>query len=300
MEPSLHRVLVATDLSRQATRALHRALHLPLAPAASVCLVHVLPDVDGGRPDEDVEAEARRRLEELLAQARAEVQAAGGRVPELSAKLAVGRVFEQIIRTAQAISADLIVLGARGRAPFHQHLLGTTAERVARVGDVPLLVVRRPFRRSYRRILAAIDGSDASQAVLQLALRVGGADLPLLRVLHAYQVPFAGFVSLGATAEARRRLLGQLRAQAEEVVAACLEQMEGLQVRCKAIVRRGEPRAVLLAEVDRQRADLLVVGTHGRTGLAHFLLGSVAEAAMRCAPCDVLVARSASGGSVLT
>lgn len=68
-------------------------------------------------------------------------------------------------------------------------------------------------------------------------------------------------------------------------------QKSGIAERAKVAVRSGDPRTILLEEARSRGTDLLVVGTHGRSWLAHALIGSVAEAVVRAAPCDVLVAR---------
>ena len=69
--------------------------------------------------------------------------------------------------------------------------------------------------------------------------------------------------------------------------------LSALGVKWQTVIVRGDPRTALLAETVRRRADLVAVGTHGRSGIAHALIGSVAEWVIQTAACDVLVARPA-------
>jgi nucleotide-binding universal stress UspA family protein len=151
------------------------------------------------------------------------------------------------------------------------------------------VVAERP-EAPYRRPRVATDLGDASLRSIELALRVHGPDVKNVAVVHAYQAPCEGFIEPGSDERP-----SELHAEWESTAAAGLTKLlgrhAGSAVRWKPIVRRGDPRTVIVKELLLRRADLVILGTHSRSGMAHALLGSVAEWVIACAPCDVLVAR---------
>lgn len=271
----LARVLVAVDLSPSSAAVIERTARLPLAADASVLMLHVLPGGVGPAlaPDASVEADAQRALAVAAAQL-------SERLPdgvEVSTALAYGTAFVEIIRRARERRAELVVLGRHGHRAFVDALIGSTAERVLRKGDLPTLIVGGTPRGSYRRPLVAVDLSDTSRRALELALRVIDAQAEPIAVVHSWTTA-AG----GDPAEREGNALGDFLARYGAAAA-----------NWEIAVRPGDARVVILGEAARRHADLLVLGTHGRSGLAHALVGSVAEAVVRGAPCDVLVARAA-------
>jgi nucleotide-binding universal stress UspA family protein len=144
----------------------------------------------------------------------------------------------------------------------------------------------------FHRILVATDFSDCSGAALQYGRALARQSGATLHLLHVTQIPVAaasleGYVALApdlqreAAASARRDL--EALVGADEAVLHVSTPIAGFETPVQAILDYAE----------REQIDLLVVGTHGRRGLAHVLLGSVAEALVRRAPCPVLTVRQA-------
>jgi nucleotide-binding universal stress UspA family protein len=143
----------------------------------------------------------------------------------------------------------------------------------------------------WKRICCPIDFSDASRAAMEVAAdlaRRHGADLVLL---HAYPIPGYTFPDgsvmaspkmMQELAEQAQRHLEEWRADAERIVQAPRVSVE------KAI---GEPASEIVSYATDSGVDLLVLGTHGRTGLEHALMGSIAERVVRRAHCPVLTVR---------
>lgn len=286
--PPLQRVLVATDFSEGSRRALRRALLLPLAMDARIHLVHVLPPAVPEKARASVRAEARRRLDREVERAR---RRARHRELVLTSELRAGQPFVELIRASRDVDAELIVVGRHGRRSIRGRLLGSTVERVIRMGDAPVLAVQLQPLGPYARPVVASDLGDTAPRVIALLRRVLGAEVGHARVVHAFNVPFEGFVAPTAAAREASSYRRSLRRQAEQNLAALLGRFEGAGLRFETTVRPGEPRAVIVEEAERARADLLALGTHGRSGVAHALVGSVAEGVIRAAPCDVLVGR---------
>lgn len=140
------------------------------------------------------------------------------------------------------------------------------------------------------KILLAVDGSPHSQAAVDEVARRPWPSKSMVRVLSViqpYTPPATEFV-LGATLEDMRR---QQTSDAEQLTAGVADAVKGTNVSTQTAVREGDPRSAIVDEADEWGADLIVVGSHGRTGLKRWLLGSVAQAIVGHAPCSVEVVR---------
>lgn len=285
-----HCLLVPTDFSSGADLALCRAARLPLAPKAKVLLVHVLPPGHTVRLRAQAEADARQRLAKAAALVADTASESGPSSVTVESEILSGSSFVEIIRRSRTASADLIVLGRHGHRPIRDMFIGSTAERVVRKGDVPVLVVARQPTHNYSRPLVATDLGDSSTQIRELALRVLGPNVKSIAVVHVYQVPFESRLGRGPSPEAiafRRGFLTDARSGMDRL----LDPWNEAGLRWIPVIRKGDPREAILLESQRRKADLIVLGTHGRSGMSHVLLGSVAEWVIRTARCDVLVSR---------
>jgi nucleotide-binding universal stress UspA family protein len=280
----LDSIIVPTDFSRGARRALERAALLPLARRAVIHLVHVVDERKKTSPQAVRESCERARA--LLA---ARARAARRPAPQCELKVLSGTPHVEIIRFARSVDADLVVLGRKGTGRRFGQVLGRTAAQVALKGDLPLLIVDREPKGAYQRPLLAFQFDPSTRGIVSLARTVveGVKTFP---AVHAFHVPFEGLIAPGSDAQPSLHHQ-QCRAAAEERLAAFLgsEGMKG--VRLDVALRRGEPAWVILRESRRLKADLIVLGTHGRLGIAHAILGSVAEEVVIGATRDVLIAR---------
>jgi nucleotide-binding universal stress UspA family protein len=196
----------------------------------------------------------------------------------------------EIIRQGREEAADLILVGAHGADFIKDLLLGTTAEKIVRKGDRSVLVVKQAAQRPYRRVLVAVDFSDNSRRALELALRL--APQAEFHALHVY----AGFEGMlrgaGVTDAGIVRYQRQVAKEARQQMEAFLRSIDRRRKPIRREVWNGRAGREITTIARRLRADLVAVGTAGRTGIPYILLGSVAEHVMREAPCDVLAVRS--------
>jgi nucleotide-binding universal stress UspA family protein len=284
---------VATDFSAGSADALTRAARLPLARGGRITVAHVLSAALPSKARRPIEDAARGRLDEACAALSEAISSAGRGDIEIAPVLCRGRPYVDIIRHARSAGADLIVLGRHGHRPVKDMFIGSTAERVIRVGDLPVLVVNRKATRTYRRPVLAVDIEATSRSVVDVAWHVLGPEVTSVGMLHACRLPFEEVAM--PTASPRDLAVARKECQQTAVldVARFQQSLGETGVRWETSIVYGEPRTAILAEALRRRADLLVLGTHGRKGLSHVLLGSVAEWVIRAAACDVLIARSA-------
>jgi nucleotide-binding universal stress UspA family protein len=280
-EPQL-KVLVGIDLTERSRNAFARAVELGQRAGTGLLLAHVTSDALPSQVATAHDTYAREVLDDLVARARSEG------VASVEALLVRGRDYETLIEEARKAEADVIVIGTHRPSNLVQDMLGTTADRVLRLGNVPVLLVRAKPADRYGKILVAVDFSPASRRALETAVR---------------WFPDARIVAVTAYGTTRRSLLESdrdAREGAAETRRLALkgfldEIRQGIGPQYSAaiagivpVVARGWAEDVILGAAQEHDPDLIVVGTHARSGLQHAVLGSVAEWVLTEAPCDVL------------
>jgi nucleotide-binding universal stress UspA family protein len=253
--------------------ALARAIQLKRATAAGLTVLHV---ADPGLPEERADSRRAAAMGTLEAHL-ADVSAA--QLRRLIIKVAEGDAVTAVVAEADARDADLIVLGQPEKHRLEDRLTGTTAERVIRYTRRPVLVAKLASDRSHRRVVVAFDRSDAAQRALATALAL--APRAEFRLVWTPQGRAAA--SGGQEAEGMRNVL---ESAANEVRRRSLYSHARLAIE----MREGAPVPVIVSAVQAFDADLLAMGTHGRSGLQTALFGSVARELLAASPCDVLVA----------
>jgi nucleotide-binding universal stress UspA family protein len=257
---------------------------------AALHVIHVAPSEIPAKVRAEYGREASSRLDRAIEQVR---RRAGGDQASITVELLAGDAFVEVIRCSRNLGADLVVLGRHGHRGVRDLFLGTTVERVIRKGDTPVLVVNIEPSGGYRRPLIATDLRDTTPRLVELATVVAGESAKVLHLVHAYNVPFEGYVAPTNAARARSDYSAHFREEATKGLAKLVARYEHKGRQFRATARSGDPRSIILTEAVRSRTDLLVLGTHGRSGLAHALVGSVAEWVIAQTLCDVLVARPA-------
>ncbi len=296
----LQRVLAATDLSATADEALRQAHERAGGADAALLVCHVVPDLGPVSPlfpvwsvAEDMRLpQLREHLAEKVAARVCEVT---GRPREtFEVCIEEGAPYAGIIRRARAWGADLVVVGSHGAAgPPHVHL-GRVAHRVLRHVHCPVLIARP--RRQSGQIVVGTDFSDPALPAVAAAVEEARRTGAHLTIVHSVDVQPAClyYSSIGMAEPGMAELAvppersAELEASLERNLAEALRRFgaEGAVRVCW-----GPPAACLVEIAEELRADLVVVGTAGRTGLSHLLLGSVAEAVAVNARCPVLVVR---------
>jgi nucleotide-binding universal stress UspA family protein len=274
------RILAATDLTARSERALGRAMRLRDQFDAQLTVLHVVEEELPERIAKRRAADARKLIATQLRNL-----APAADLEATAVEVAFGTDYAAIIRRANELDAGLTVLGIHRESPWRDLFLGSTIERVLRRGDMPILTVKDEPLSDYRRVLVAVDFSVYSRVALEFAARLV-PDGEFL-VLHAYDLPFTDFLPAVQT-----RHVDLLEGEIREQMAALLRGLPAGQSKVISEVRLGEAVPVVEAATAEFRPDLLVVGTHGRTGVAHAILGSIAGKLLRRPRCDVLAVRA--------
>ncbi len=281
----MDRILVATDFSSRSDRAARRAMLLARQCEAALTLVHA---VDDELPARVVAAKCQAAVE-LLEEQAGSLRALEG-LP-CSIDVVGGNVFEAIGRAVSQAKADLLVVGPHRRQAMKDAFIGTTAERVLRVCRQPVLIANAVPAGGYRHILVAMDLSGESAAALQYLLDLELGRYFPISLLHVVELPEVSPRSRSWVADVEiRQGMAQRLAEAEADLAAFLASRE-LPMLSPIFRGHGDGIAeTICATAHEIGADLIVLGSHGRDGLARLLLGSVAEAVLRLADQqDVLV-----------
>jgi nucleotide-binding universal stress UspA family protein len=299
LTPKITRILVPTDFSPPSQVACFFAARLANHLKAGIVLFHAISGMDlleevgraRGKSHVEVLDDLRSRLQSWFETViPAEFR---GFLP-VEVTVVVGEPSPAIAPVAKRSGADLVLMATHGRTGLAHLLMGSVTETVLRSIPVPVLALRvgqgdRPLT-AVQRILWATDLSPVSEGSWRYALTLAdvfAAEVVLLHVVPPSELPWQDEQPVptpGSWLEQHvapfDRELGQRQQVAEEL---------GLSARRKILV--GVPAEAIVAEAQAEEADLIVVGTHGRTGLPHVLLGSVAEVVIRKAACPVLAVK---------
>ncbi|MDF0650455.1 MAG: hypothetical protein CV081_06470 [Nitrospira sp. LK265] len=294
----INRILVATDFSTCARRAVEYGMCVARAWSAHVDLlyvVEVLRTLGYDVPFADPLLETRRKeAEGLLGDLAARVKQEG---LDVDWHLREGIPSEQIGQCALEQRADLVVVGTHGRTGLDHIMLGSTAERVIKQAPCPTLTVRvAPIHGEkdvdvppcIRHVLVPVDFSSPSLDALEYAIQVGdrfGAELTIVHVLE----PIYFDLELGL---GRIEQEVQKRTHWETQLDGLAQVVRGRGLAAGSVVLGGIPSESIVTYARGQGCDLIVMGTHGRRGLTRLRYGSVAESVLRQAPCPVLTVRS--------
>ena len=287
-----HSLLVPIDLSPASDRVVGRVAQLPLAEGCRITLLHVISMDLPVRDRKRAEVAARKVL-------RAEAQELGRQLPRgvaLQSVVAQGAAATEIARYATSVKAELVVMGRYGGSVLRDVFLGSTAERVIRRGQLPVLAVRLRARTPYRHPALALDIDQAANESVAMLLRIIPPKRPPVTVIHAFDVPHYGMLNPGMSTDDAEEYNDEYREKALHEIAALLRKAL-LRSKAgpddapiwKAHIRYGTPRLVIERTVRRTDTDLLVLGTRGRSGAAYIFLGTVAGDVLRNVACDVLV-----------
>lgn len=296
----IEKILVPLDFSPASMEALDYAVWVAKQFRAAIHLVHVHPpdeaSVPGGGHLLFQSAEAIERLNEELTGIHQK------HVPTFrpeNCHICGGRPYQEIVRVAREIHADLIVLATRGHSGLKHLLLGSTAERVVRNAPCAVVVTRKSKRKrkanhealAIRTILAPTDFSQCSLAGTEyaafLARRLGAT----VRLFHA-MYPYTNYVFVDRAGVRVSGLAEAVEETARQEMDA-LKQMDFLRgLTLQTEILAGPTVDEICAAARDPGVDLVVTSTHGRTGLKHALIGSVAEQVVRYAERPVLVVPS--------
>ena len=289
------KIVVGVDFSEESEIAGRQALGVAHHLGGELMLVHVRAPVELPLPRGSTDA-VDPEWRDLSARELAATHEELGRLRErLSGQGVVVRQFvvedypdEGLCAAARELAARLTVVGTQGRTGLRWLQMGSVAQKVVRLSETDVLVARRERREGYHRILVATDFSASAERALDsaIALAARGGAIDVVHYLDAGRMIGGNFGASQVLPSALERMTELARVQGDELLAP--KQAPGLELRFR--VSSGRPVPGLIHALELEPCDLVALGTHGRRGVRRFLLGSVAEAVVRHAPCSVLIA----------
>lgn len=282
-------IIAATDLSEHGDEAVRQAHAWAEARGERLVVVNALPDPTPyfspmGEMQQMHQALKLSRAERQRALT-AHVRALVGR--ELESEVHVGPPAKMILRAADQHDASLVVVGGGGRGTVERLVLGSTAEQVLRHADTDVLIARPSPAGG--AVIAASDLSERSFRALDAASHAATLRKAPLVVVHALDIAHPMLAAFEPLLVVDDRTRSELHDACRKVLEAELERAGATGT---AEVIEGRPDRVIAAAAEERGAGLVVIATHGHTGLKRIALGSVASSVSRKAPCSVLVVRA--------
>jgi nucleotide-binding universal stress UspA family protein len=279
------KILVAIDGSESSKHALKESFKLASDEKCWITVVSVIPSYEG-----DLGAMWINNVKEAMAKpcelalSEAENIAKKERVL-IKTVCEEGEIYERIVDLADAENSDLIVMGRKGTAGLQRTLVGSVTARVIGHSQRDVLVVPNDTSIGWKSILFATDGSKFSEAATDKAIDFAksyGSELNVITVVDV-------------TEEFMARAPGALEdlvKKAKSMVEDVKKKANSKGIKAESIVREGDAYKAIINIAKKQKANAIIMGSHGRTGLKRLLMGSVTERVIGHAPCPVLVVKA--------
>ncbi len=298
------RVLVGIDGSEPAGMAVDLVTQIAWPPATEIVVamaVETGAGLFGGPWPAPVNVQADRLEDELRAEATRTVDETRDRLASrgmnVTSVVLKGRAATAIVDEARRMKADLIIVGSKGHGRIASMLLGSVSAEVIDHAPVPVLVARG---YGIRRVVLAWDGSSCAARAADLLCTWPIFARSAVRVVSATDVDnpwWTGFPQPGS-AELMPMFIDARdasRRHHEELAHDKATELRTAGLKAEPATSEGDAASEIIAAAAESNADLIVMGTHGRTGLARLVLGSVARNVLQHATCSVLVVRETGG-----
>jgi nucleotide-binding universal stress UspA family protein len=289
-------LLVPLDGSALAEAVLPSAIVLARAFPARVTLLHVVephaPETVHGDRHLTRSEDAEAYLEQIVAQLAAQGVQASALVRPGS-----GNVAAAIAEEAAGTHADLVVLCTHGRGGLRDALFGSVAQQVLQHGTTPVFLLKPDGPSDFvcRTIMVPLDGSDAAAGALPSAAAIARACGAALRLVSVVPTPETAPPERAAATRlmpsAAAEVLDLEAAQMQEYLIGLTSTLAAGGITASGVVERGEAVRMLLDAAKVSQADLIVMATHGRSGLAGTWAGSVASRVIGHTAIAVLLVR---------
>ncbi|MFH5801099.1 universal stress protein [Haladaptatus sp. CMAA 1911] len=279
-------ILIPTDGNEATKPAIEHGLRIAANRDATVHALYVvdIPPVGGERAEES--------LEPLVSKLEAEGKEATGNIAVqahdkgLDVKKTVKRgiPFQAILDYTDAHDIECIAMGTGERDNPKSYFLGSTARKITRLSRVPVLTVRASKDQvsvDYRSILLPVDGTQGSQRAIETCTRLASDFDAIVHILYVIDSRIARAGSL----------VDLMEMQGEQACYDAASRMKIVGVDSTDELLHGRPAEQILSYADNHDIGCIVIGTHGRTGIDRFVMGSVAEKVVRRAPMPVLTVR---------
>jgi nucleotide-binding universal stress UspA family protein len=284
------RLLLATDGSEFSEGAIREAIGLAKRCGSKLSAMMVIesnPEYSGIAPQlvEKAEKAAREHLEAVKARAKLEGVSLDSIVREGEDS------YNYIAEEATKNRSTMLIMGRRGRKGLKRLVMGSTTARVIGHSPCSVLVVPRAAQVGFKSLVVATDGSKHSAVAASEAIGIAKRNKSKLTVVSVVPSELMSQADIDFAMNLRENLAEKEMSEAEKYAKAVKEAAKNEGVEVQAFVVTGKPADVIIETAKEKNADLIVLGSHGRTGLEKLLMGSVAERVIVLSSCAVLVAK---------
>ncbi len=279
------KLLVGVDGSESSLHALRESFKLASNEKSWITVVSVIPSFEGdlelvGVPD--IRTALRQPFEKALGVAKEIANTERALIKSIEEE---GEPYERIVDLADAENCDLVIMGRKGTRHLEKSLMGSVTARVIGHSQRDVLVVPNGSRVGWEKILIATDGSRYSRIAAERAIDFARSYGGELRVVSVVDVPSEFY------AEAPNAV-DEMISKAKGYVRDIRLQAETEGIKAESFVGEGDAYQIITDLAKKEGVNIIVMSSHGRTGLKRLLMGSVAEKVIGHAPCPVLVVRS--------
>ncbi len=279
------RILVAIDRSESGKNALHQAFNLANEEKCWITVTSVVPPFEGetvGLGVKDIKAALRKPCDDALAEVNKIVKNEHTFVKTVCEE---GDVYERIVDLADAENCDVIVMGRHGRRKIERMLMGNVTARVIGHFQRDVFVVPNGTAIGWKIIILATDGSKYSAAAAKRAISLAKSYGGVLKVLSVVDVTSEFY-------DEAPQAVDSLVQQAKGYVSDVKKQAEDAGVNADTFIREDEVYLAINNLAQEEKANIIIMASHGRTGLRRLLMGSVTEMVIGHSFCPVLVVKS--------
>lgn len=294
MLPYTH-ILTAIDFTPACKNALREAVRLASHSKTAITAIHVMDAFLLHNLEKALSADRATVLAEWTTRLNKFVESSDLGTAIVQVEVLVGNPFTELARACIAHQADLLVMGARGSRDVPGRV-GVIAAKCVRKAPVDVLLVREDAQGPFKRLVACVDFSDNSAVALRHALQLARQDGASLSCVHVYQsalalsLDYAGLEIPGASMAADSHALEYWEEDLKRFVQPLLQEAPEVEV-STVVLERINIREAILDYALQWHADLVVLGTRGKSGLREILIGTTAEKIVSNAPSSILAVK---------
>ena len=280
----IQNILIATDLTKSSKIVIDTAITLSKKFHSNIYLIYVFPEaIKDEKSKSMIEEAATSKMDEIVKSIESED------VVVKETFLRNGNCVEAVVRTADRINANLILIGSGELAKNEIYKLGTTADMIIRKSEVPVWVVQKGSKVQIKRIFCPIDFSDQSKRALTDAAYIARSFKASLVIFSVYELYDKSFPRFNPESGGMNKLF---KTEHENRLKKFIENIEINCLDYTLVIKAGDPAKEILKAIKKLEPDLLLMGTSGKSGISRWLMGSVAEKVTREVPCSFVTVKS--------
>lgn len=278
------KVLIAIDGSETSMYALREYIRFSKADNPSISVVSVVPTYEGDLAatwTNNIVASIKKQCDASLSEA---IKIAKEEGITIQALCEEGTIHEKIVDLADMENYDLIVMGKKGLSLIERAFVGSVTERVIGYSRQDILVIPNGAKIGRRNLLVATDGSAYSEAAARKAIEIAMQYHGEIKALSVVDVTVEFMLRA-------HEIYDTLVAKAKGFSDAIKQKALAAGIKAEALVRDGEVYQVIIDVAKEQQADMIIMGSLGRTGIKRLLMGSTAERVLGHATFPVLIVK---------